>query len=240
MINESREILELKQSQKFYKRKNPLKYPHYYGFAVESVRVDGLWLEFGVWTGTSARLITKVARKSRHASDFKSGKKLYGFDSFEGLPEDWTDPETGVVEKEGKKGFFSLSGYIPKPPNDSIVYIKGWFDESLPIFVKDHKDAVAFLHIDCDLYSSTKTIFDNLEDRIVPGTVIMFDEIHGYPGHEAHELKAFLEFVEKAKIEYQWMGHVTDGRQATLIVTAKDGADDTAQKPVYFGAAGKA
>ena len=214
-MEESKEILELKESQRFFKKEYPLKFPHYYAYTIKQVRVDGLWLEFGVWTGTSAKIITLLMEAYGH------DRKLYGFDSFQGLPEDWQDPITGEIQKEGKKGFFSLNGYIPKPPNDGVVYVKGWFDETLPTFAKDFEDPVAFLHIDCDLYSSTKTVFDNLEDRIVPGTVIMFDEIHGYPGHQAHELKAFQEFVEKTNVEYKWIGHVSDGRQASLIITSK-------------------
>jgi hypothetical protein len=52
------------------------------------------------------------------------------------------------------------------------------------------------LHIDCDIYASTKEIFDNLVDNIVPGTVIVFDELYNYPGAEEHEFKAFQEFLD--------------------------------------------
>jgi len=214
-VEDCKYISELKQSEKFYKKEYPLKFPHYYAFTIKQVRVDGLWLEFGVWTGTSAKIITYLMQAFDH------DKKLYGFDSFEGLPEDWQDPITGEIQKEGKKGFFSLNGFVPNPPNENVVFVKGWFDKTLPKFAKDNEGPLALLHIDCDLYSSTKTVFDNLEDRIVPGTVIMFDEIHGYPGYQAHELKAFQELVEKTNIKYKWIGHVVDGRQASLIVTSR-------------------
>ena len=69
--------------------------------------------------------------------------------------------------------------------------IKGLFDDTLPSFAKTHTQPVSFLHVDCDLYSSTKAIFDILGDQIVEGTVIVFDEYFNYPGWQHHEFKAF-------------------------------------------------
>ena len=59
---------------------------------------------------------------------------------------------------------------------------------------------------DCDLYSSTKTVFDNIYDRIVPNTVIQFDEYYNYPGWRNHEFKAFQEFCKKYSVEYEYIG----------------------------------
>lgn len=52
--------------------------------------------------------------------------------------------------------------------------MKGWFDETLPKFAAEVEGPAAFLHVDCDLYSSTRTVFEALGDRVVPGTVIVF------------------------------------------------------------------
>jgi hypothetical protein len=62
------------------------------------------------------------------------------------------------------------------------------------------------MHIDCDLFSSTQTIFRLLVDRIVPGTVILFDEYFNFPNWENHEYKAFQEFVAKQGIKYTYLG----------------------------------
>ena len=62
---------------------------------------------------------------------------------------------------------------------------------------------VAFIHVDCDLYSSTKTIFSLLSDRIVPGTIILFDEYFNYPNWQQHEYKALQEFVDTKNIKYR-------------------------------------
>jgi len=209
-----KDVEEIKQSKKFFKKHRPSKIPDYYMDVISNVFVDGMWLEFGVWVGTSANIIANFMK-----SIAKQNKILYGFDSFEGLPEDWTDPETNIVQEEGKKGHFSLNGDIPISNNPNVKFIKGWFDDTLPEFIRGKTEPIALLHVDCDLYSSTKTVFDNLAQHIVPGTVIMFDEIYNYPGCEAHELKAFREFIEKYSVSYKWLAHVDDGRQASLLIT---------------------
>jgi len=147
---------------------------------------DKLVCEFGVFTGNS---INYIASKIQGI--------VFGFDSFEGLPERWRD---GFVA-----GFFS----VDKLPQvlDNVVLIKGLFDDSLPKFVNDHKGNVAFLHIDCDLYSSTKTIFRYLGSRIESGTVIVFDEYFNYPGWQNGEIKAFHEFIAETGLQYEYIGY---------------------------------
>lgn len=146
----------------------------------------GLFLEFGVHRGDSLIVLSSF-----------TDSKFYGFDSFEGLPEDWRAP--------GDKSIFACE--VPKHiESDGIQLVQGWFNDTLPIFVNEHKEKASFIHIDCDLYSSTKCVFDNLKDRIVPGTVLLFDEIFGYPGYEEHELKAFEEFLEETKLKVGVIG----------------------------------
>ena len=65
---------------------------------------------------------------------------------------------------------------------------------------------VAFIHIDCDLYSSTThDLRRSLADRMVPGTIILFDEYFNYPNWEEHEFKAFQEFVTERNIAYRYL-----------------------------------
>lgn len=140
---------------------------------------NGLNLEFGVFDGISSHLLAP------------SVDKLYGFDSFEGFPKN--DP--------GRLDFptcaFDRGGILPEVP-ENVTLIKGWFNETLPKFLEEHpSEEIRFLHIDCDLYQSTKCVFDLLVDRIVPGTVILFDELIHYDGFENHEIKAFYEFLQK-------------------------------------------
>ena len=88
-----------------------------------------------------------------------------------------------------------------------MTLIKGWFDATLPTFAAEHDEPVALLHIDCDLYSSTKCIFAHLGDRVVPGSVIVFDEYFDYPAWQEHEFKAFAEFVAQAGLSYEYLAY---------------------------------
>lgn len=152
----------------------------------EATKVDGLVLEFGVARGDSIRKI---------AGGFPD-KTVYGFDSFEGLPEDW--------RPSIQKGAFSCD--VPTDLPENVTLVKGWFEDTLVPFLEEHEGPVAFLHVDCDIYSATKTIFDNLKDRIVDGTIIIFDEIFGYDGYEHHEFKAFNEYLVANDMNYECIG----------------------------------
>ncbi len=157
----------------------------------------GLFLEFGVATGET---IAQIAGYRREV-------QVFGFDSFEGLPETW---RTGFP-----KGAFSHP--VPEVP-DNVHLIKGWFADTLPRFAAEHNEPVAFLHLDCDLYSSTKCVFDCLESRIGPGCVIVFDEYFNYPGWEQHEHRAFSELVEQRRLGFRYDAFVPDHQQACVVI----------------------
>jgi hypothetical protein len=84
---------------------------------------------------------------------------------------------------------------------------RGWFNESLPPFLSANPGSAAFLHIDCDIYSSTVTILDCFKDRIVPGTIIVFDEYFNYPNWKSHEHKAFEEFIAVTGHQFEYVAY---------------------------------
>lgn len=148
---------------------------------------EGLFLEFGVFSGRSINTMAKVA----------SNKTLYGFDSFCGLPEDWHDGY--------QKGKYDLKGMLPDVENN-VRLIKGWFQDTLPDFLEQHLDEkCALVHIDCDLYSSTNYVLNSLKERICSGTILVFDEFLGYVNYDKHEYLAFNEFAEKQKLDYRYL-----------------------------------
>jgi predicted O-methyltransferase YrrM len=117
---------------------------------------DGLVLEFGVASGDTIRWLARTPSLRE--------RTIYGFDSFEGLPEPW--------------GCYSATHFacaIPDVPSN-VELVVGMFDETLPAFLSAHSEPIALLHIDCDLYSSTSYVLQQLTPRIVPGTVIAMDE----------------------------------------------------------------
>lgn len=174
------------------------------GFALSRAPRDGLVMEFGVEKGASLRHLARLAQGP-------TSRDVHGFDSFEGLPGDWG----GTKEA---KGAFDLAGRLPKVPANAKLHV-GWFDKTLPAFLETRSEACALVHVDCDIYSSTATVFAALRGRIVPGTVIVFDEYFNYPGWRQHEYKAFQEFVAAAGLRYRYLGFAAEkGHVAVMMV----------------------
>jgi hypothetical protein len=158
---------------------------------------EGLFCEFGVFSGET---INYIANQTQEI--------VYGFDSFEGLPERWRDGYS--------KGTFKMVKLPRVAKNVSLI--KGWFNETLPDFLKKHTGQIIFIHLDCDLYSSAKTVFDLCKGRIKKGTVIVFDEYFNYPGWQDGEYKAFVEFIYENKFEYKYIGYNKYSEQAAVKI----------------------
>lgn len=147
-------------------------------FALSQVTVeDGVHTEFGVYKGESLGFIAN-----------RIDSVVYGFDSFQGLPDDWF---FGVG-----KGAFSLGGEAPHVDTlqRNFRLVVGPFTDSIPIFLKAINKPLAFMHVDCSLYASARDVLNGMADRIVPGTIAVFDEYFNYPGWQQHEHKALQEF----------------------------------------------
>lgn len=172
-------------------------------YAIHQVKIDGCFTEFGVYQGGTIRFMANKMRS----------RAFHGFDSFEGLPEAWDGFDLG-------KGAFSTHGRLPSVPSNVELH-KGFFDESLPAWKAAHDDKIAFMHIDCDLYSSTKTIFEELVSRMQPGTIILFDEYFNYPNWENHEHKAWREFVAAHHIQFRTLGYARQQLAVEILSLGK-------------------
>lgn len=136
--------------------------------------------------------------------------QFFGFDSFEGLPENWR-PGFG-------KGEFSLDGVLPIV-NDNVTLVPGWFNKTLPSFIQEVEiKPNLFLHIDCDLYSSTKDIFNNLGSKFQGNIYVLFDEYFNYPFWEHHEFKAFKELIDEFGFSYEYIAINIDHEQVLLKI----------------------
>ena len=170
--------------------------------AINNINIkSGIVIELGVHTGSTINMISSKLKNY----------KIYGFDSFQGLPEDWRD---GIT----KRTFDNI--YIPKV-NKNVVLHKGWFSPTLPQFISslpDKKIPIAYMHVDSDLYSSAKVAFESFRENIISGTVIVFDEYFNYDGWQNHEYKAFQEFVSSKKLTYQYLTYNYKGEQVAIKI----------------------
>lgn len=156
-------------------------------YSVVSQRIEGeevLYLEFGVYEGASLRVWSTLLRNPLSS--------LHGFDSFEGLPENW--------DSFRPKGTFDVKGKLPEFDDSRVVLHQGWFATTLISFtLPEHERLV--INLDADLYSSTKFVLETLQDAIKPGTIIIFDEFCD----RLHELQAFSEFIEATRMTFRFV-----------------------------------
>jgi hypothetical protein len=146
--------------------------------------------EFGVWKGESINYFAKKCPKAQ----------VFGFDSFEGLEEDWY----GFVPP---KGTFNMGGKLPKCEKNVELY-KGWFEETLPSFMKKlNQSKIHIVHMDADTYKPTFFVLNSLSNNLGPGTIIIFDEYFGYPNFRSHEFKAWKNFVDLSGFKYRYIGY---------------------------------
>jgi len=172
------------------------KHPKLVAHVVSEANLPGLYLEFGVGRGKSIRWIGAAADRT-----------VYGFDSFDGIPEYWNGNPVGAFAQNK----------LPKVP-DNVKFEIGMFDQTIPGFLEQHSDPVSLLHVDCDLYSSTVTIFGMLGARLQPGAIVLFDEYYNFPRWQQHEYKAFQEFVASSGIEYEYIGYSVTGQQVAARI----------------------
>ena len=154
------------------------------------------WMEFGVFKGRSINYLSK------HCDT------IHGFDSFDGLAENWAG--NSMV-----KGDFSLRGKLPRV-NSNVVLIKGYFHNTLEMFLADNKiKKVELVHLDCDTYESTVYVLDSLSHLFRDETVIIFDDFFGAPGFEQGQYRALFQFVDKnKKLSVSYLGY---SRQAVVV-----------------------
>lgn len=148
---------------------------------IETHEPAGWAIEFGVHSGTSLALIAEYM-------------PVIGLDSFQGLPEDWRE--------DYPTGIFATGGRSDHALTNNAIIVPGWFEETMPVLQERGLPPLGLVHIDCDLYGSAITALNGIRNYIYAGTVVSFDEYHGYPGYQQHEAKAWAEFVTENGIEY--------------------------------------
>jgi hypothetical protein len=155
------------------------------------------YLEFGVFEGVS---LAEWLRLNNHPQS-----RFFGFDSFEGLPEDW-----GPM----KKGFFDVKGAVPGTTDPRVQFVKGWFQDSLPEFLKSYTpQARLIVHNDSDLYASTLYTLAKLDSALAAGSVLIFDEF----GSARDEFRAMMDYVAAFWRKAKPVARTRDGQVAFIF-----------------------
>jgi len=158
---------------------------------------DGMICEFGVRRGNSIRQLAAATEQMVH-----------GFDSFIGLPEGWVQAPAGVL---------TTAGDLPVVPKNVRLHA-GWFEDSLPPFLAEHRERLRFANIDCDIYSSTRTVLRALQPRIEAGCVLVFDELIGNRTWMHDEFKALMEWAGEFSRQFAGIAVNLAGKQVAIIL----------------------
>ena len=175
---------------------------NYHKFVIERAKENDefnkkFYLEFGVWVGTTINFFSKYVNT------------IYGFDSFEGLREDW------VGISGAPKGHFNLNKKLPKL-NKNVIPVVGWVQDTLVTFLEKHKPEINFVHLDMDTYKTTKFVLTKIKPYLVKNCIIAFDELYNYSGWEVGEYKALKETFNDN--EYRYVCFNIYGPQATVQI----------------------
>ena len=160
-------------------------------YSFDLISNEGLLLEFGVYNGGSINYFSKML-------DNKNDQRnIYGFDSFQGLNEDWY----GL--KDRKNVAWSMRGKIPQGLNKRVKLEIGLIEDTLKPFLIKQRNKIAFIHIDTDTYGPAKVILDVCKEYLQDNCIILFDEYLGYPNWENHEHRALNEAFSDIKYSYK-------------------------------------
>jgi O-methyltransferase len=165
-----------------------------------SNRVEGSYLEFGVWRGSTFAQFYHTFRRHRLSVP------MYAFDSFEGLPEPaGVDALAGYEPfRAGQFGCSALDFAAELRgrwvPETAYTTVAGFYEDTLrpELYEKLGLDRAAFVWIDCVLYESARTVLEFIRPLLQNGTVLMFNDFYRFKGHPAlGERKALTEFLAR-------------------------------------------
>jgi len=171
------------------------------GYAIDTALLNdsksqNFYLEFGTYKGGTANFFSQYVNK------------LYTFDSFTGLKEDWTGFHHA-------KGFFNLNKKIPKL-NNNVEPIIGYVQDTFEDFLKKHNPKINFAHMDLDTYDSTKYILERIKPYLLDGSILIFDELYNYINWQIGEYKALKEVFNDN--EYDFKSFNLSGSQVVIQI----------------------
>lgn len=238
------EIIRASHAQRIGKRARMIRYSVNHSWTLKNRFPMAQFLEFGVYEGKDicriAAFLASKMKATTKSSFADNPVVVHGFDSFQGLPEDWhngqNNPEgqtlfgVGAFNTNGKapeveelakqyasshsKKFAATAATTPTTTNCSNVeFHVGWFEDTVAKFLDDNPFPIAFVHADADLYGSTLTFLDAICQRklLKKGSVICFDEYWNYENWQQGEYKAWREIVDTYNLQFQYLCYHAPG-----------------------------
>ena len=167
-----------------------------FNMAISHAEKDRSFYEFGVWMGDSFRYLI---------DHFPQG---FGFDTFDGLPEDWH----GLP-----RGSYTSFGKVPNILGGE--FIAGEFRDTLPVFFASRRPVAGLVNFDADLYSSTITALTEASAVIDDRTILVFDEFIVNRNWEQDEFRALEEFCRQRGVTYEVLGASLFTKQVVCRLT---------------------
>lgn len=166
-------------------------------FAARQAESGGLFLDFGVDDGEATNILAVAAPGVVH-----------GFDTFQGLPEDWG----GTPHR---RGAFSRNGKAPRLLSNVRLHTDPLI-QALPAFLESHPDQVSFVRLNTRTHAATETVLDRMADRLSSGSILVFANYFNYPHWMRHEHRALREFAESRSRPYRYIGFDLYGRAVAI------------------------
>lgn len=153
------------------------RYPMYQSVMESEVDNNAInYLEFGVASGESFKWFMQQSKNK--------DSNFFGFDTFDGLPEDY-----GPY----KKGSFSTGNKFPEINDSRGQFYKGLFQQTLPSFLQHFDNSKqTVLMMDADLYSATLYVLSSMSEFLKKGDLIFFDQF----AVPTHEFRAYLDYTQ--------------------------------------------
>jgi hypothetical protein len=167
------------------------RHEHFNYISKEVVKESPIdYLEFGVYKGDSI--------KEWIGLNLNLESRFFGFDTFTGLPEDWT--------YSLKRGEFDLKGNVPIIGDKRVKIVKGRFQETLRPFLKEfQKKNRMLIHLDADLYSSTLYVLSQLDSILDKNDLLAFDEFSNVTG----EFRSFIDYKVAFERDFNMVSKVS-------------------------------
>lgn len=194
--------------------------------------VEGDYLEFGVYRGGSfahafhtmrdvyrTRSVDHIHSPEYHQRvlEIWNRMRFFAFDSFAGLPDPvGTDRES--KDFTAARFAYDVSDFCKNLKASGVdlskvVVVPGWFDDTCndQTIQKHQIKAASVVHVDCDLYESTKVALKFVEPLLVDGTVVIFDDWYCFRGNpNLGEQRAFNEWA-KGLTNWQFTEYQKEG-----------------------------